>query len=588
MALRGASLILGAAAVLTAVSFKSNDAKACGGCFHGEPVPGQTESTVVTGHRMALSVSMDRTVLWDQIQYSGDPEEFAWVLPVKPGAYLELANDALFDALDGATNVNVQSPGVTCNDNSGFGGGFDSGDDWGGSRSGGCSAFACGDGAMGGEVYGAGGGAGAGVGGGSIVDPPDPVTVTHQESVGPYETVTIHSNIPGSLFTWLDEHGYQVDDAIKPIIDTYEAEGFDFIALRLIPGSGVRQMSPVRVTTPGASPVLPLRMVAAGTGANVAITLFVIGEGRWEMANFPNGQVPVENLTWDFAAGSSNYKSQREQALLQSDGWVWLTTYAHQGALLSPQATPQGVQYEYQSSVGYAHDTIFGLYAQQGIDTGADANTGCIPIALQHKWSPSKVVDPCAAATPPGGGGAGGAGAGGSGGGGANTGGSPGGAGGSPSGGAGGVGGAGGDPGCGLPVGPDEIDVKDFKCGPLDDLAIALLGMHPADVWVTRMESNLPQAALAQDLELQPEITQSFKDSWMTAPIAENVPCDDWFYSGGTGLTTRDRLAPPGKPRGPSPTTILAASTLALILAFFGRRATRRPQIARQKLPVVG
>src|SRR6185436_19779148 len=105
--------------------------------------------------------------------------------------------------------------------------------------------------------------------------PPDPVSVVHQESIGPYETVTIHSNIPGSLFNWLDMHGYAVDDAIKPMIDDYEKEGFDFIALRLIPGADVKQMQPVRVTSPGASPVLPLRMVAAGTGANVALSLFV-------------------------------------------------------------------------------------------------------------------------------------------------------------------------------------------------------------------------------------------------------------------------------------------------------------------------
>ena len=83
-------------------------------------------------------------------------------------------------------------------------------------------------------------------------------------------------------------HGYAIDPSVKPIIDAYTAEGFDFIALRLLPGQGVQQMKPVRVVTPGMSPTLPLRMVAAGTGANVAITLFVIGEGRYEAQNFPN------------------------------------------------------------------------------------------------------------------------------------------------------------------------------------------------------------------------------------------------------------------------------------------------------------
>ncbi|HEY2410275.1 MAG TPA: hypothetical protein VGI10_29925, partial [Polyangiaceae bacterium] len=79
-----------------AVSLVPAHARACGGCFHGPP-PVTSESTVVTGHRMAYAISAERTVLWDQIQYQGAPEDFAWVLPVKPGATLELSHDAWFE-----------------------------------------------------------------------------------------------------------------------------------------------------------------------------------------------------------------------------------------------------------------------------------------------------------------------------------------------------------------------------------------------------------------------------------------------------------------------------------------------------------
>ena len=97
---------------------------------------------------------------------------------------------------------------------------------------------------------------------------------------------------PEALGEWLRANGYELPASIQPTIDEYTNAGFDFIALRMKPGAGVRQMKPVRVVSPGASPVLPLRMVASGTGAEVAITLFVIGEGRWETKNFPNGVVP--------------------------------------------------------------------------------------------------------------------------------------------------------------------------------------------------------------------------------------------------------------------------------------------------------
>src|SRR5260370_38900758 len=77
-----------------AVALDARDARACGGCFHPPPSPTEVESTVVTDHRMAFSITLAQTVLWDQIRYGGKPSEFAWVLPVKPGSRVELSQDA--------------------------------------------------------------------------------------------------------------------------------------------------------------------------------------------------------------------------------------------------------------------------------------------------------------------------------------------------------------------------------------------------------------------------------------------------------------------------------------------------------------
>src|SRR4051812_3017049 len=89
-------------AVLAAAALPTADARACGGCFHEVS---QTQSTVVTGHRMAFAISPTHSVLWDQIAYAGAPASFAWVLPVKAGAVVELSNDAWFETLDAATTA---------------------------------------------------------------------------------------------------------------------------------------------------------------------------------------------------------------------------------------------------------------------------------------------------------------------------------------------------------------------------------------------------------------------------------------------------------------------------------------------------
>ena len=65
-----------------AVLARTEQSRACGGCFQG-PSP---DAAPVVAHRMAFAVSDERSVLWDQIQYSGNPTDFSWVLPVLPDA----------------------------------------------------------------------------------------------------------------------------------------------------------------------------------------------------------------------------------------------------------------------------------------------------------------------------------------------------------------------------------------------------------------------------------------------------------------------------------------------------------------------
>src|SRR5687767_5234676 len=112
-ALRAIAIAIAPLAVVVSVSPR---AAACGGCFNtaAPTQPASRTVTTVTGHRMALSISTERTVLWDQIEYSGEPEDFAWVLPVRPGAILELSTDAFFDVLTAATSARVSSPPSFC------------------------------------------------------------------------------------------------------------------------------------------------------------------------------------------------------------------------------------------------------------------------------------------------------------------------------------------------------------------------------------------------------------------------------------------------------------------------------------------
>jgi hypothetical protein len=239
----------GAAALIAGLAFEA-DARACGGCFAPE-----AEGSVVTDHRMILSISPQQTTLYDQIRYRGNPSSFAWVLPISGSAKIGLSADGASAGSDPS-----ESP---------------------------------------------------------------PVDVTKQETVGPYETVQLHSTDGNALNTWLVDHGYAVPEDVKPIITAYVDAKYDFLALKLVPGQGVQSMRPVRVTTAGASPVLPLRMVTAGTGATVGLTLWVVGEGRYEPQNFPFFAVDTKDLIFDWATYSSNYKALRADTASKLGGRGW-------------------------------------------------------------------------------------------------------------------------------------------------------------------------------------------------------------------------------------------------------------------------
>jgi hypothetical protein len=432
-------------------------ASACGGCFHQE-MPA-AETTVVTGHRMAFAISDERTVLWDQIQYAGPPADFSWVLPVRPGSYVESSRDAWFESLDAVTATRVNAPTLNCAQPD--------------------PSPGCGCGSV--ATLSA-----SGLAEGGDVDD-NGVTVIHQGTVGPYATVTLQSDDGDTLTAWLAQNGYSVPPDIAPVISEYVTEGFDFIALRLLPGAGVEQMTPVRVMTPGPPGPLPLRMVKAGVGAYVGITLYVIGEGRYALPDLSETTLATEELVWDFSAGRSNYADLREDALSENFGYSYLTTFADRGAFVKTydDAKARTLSYFVSSPTGTnnttarAYTNLADLYFAQ-----AAANDGTAAGACQNLYSvfaDTRVVESA-------------------------------------------------------PTG-DELGAPQFTCGKYDDLGAAVVGMHPANVWLNRLELDLPRDALNADCTVTLNSSQESVSNELNAVQTKNRPstCAQPIFQNGLG-----------------------------------------------------
>ncbi|EYF03302.1 Hypothetical protein CAP_5633 [Chondromyces apiculatus DSM 436] len=275
---------------------------------------------------MVLSVSPEGTTLWDQFSYSGAPESFAWVLPTKGIVEVGLSSDALFQTLEGLTQVSISSPIINCPPPPSCGIDSPSSADSGGTGGGG-----------------------------------PPVQVIAQETVGPFETVQLSSNDPDALYDWLQTHNYFVPQDLEPVIADYVAEGFNFLALKLVPGQGVDAMRPVRVTTPGAGATLPLRMVAGGTGPVTPITLWMLGEGRYEPVNFPSFQIDQSSLLWNWDESRSNYAELKQIGYNATSGRGWLIEAGEPVSTYSIEYTLTDLVNYDQEESGYTGDPAKGV-----------------------------------------------------------------------------------------------------------------------------------------------------------------------------------------------------------------------------------
>jgi hypothetical protein len=186
-------------------------------------------------------------------------------------------------------------------------------------------------------------------------------------------------------------------------------------------------------------------MVAIGTGPVTGITIWVVADGRWEPSNFPTFTIPDSQIAWDWATSSSNYETLRTTAEAQYGGRGW----------------------QIESSLELSQYSI-----EQTLESAAEYDpTGGYLVALGDGGVPD-------AASPDAGSGDEGS-------------------------------GSGSDFGSGTGDYGDGYDAGPQANASAADLAIMLAGIAAPNVRITRMRSDVAQAALSADMILQASADQS-------------------------------------------------------------------------------
>lgn len=277
-------------------------ASACGGFFcDGGPTPMPVDQT---GEDVIFVMSEGQVEAHIRIEYEGEAENFAWVIPAQsiPTSF-SVGSDAFVDSVKAAsvptygttvTSDDCQAPGLT-----GDGFGSDSG---------------AGTGSPGDDDEGDSAGNG--------------VTVEVEATVGAYDYAVLSGESADAVFDWLGENGFQQDMAALPIIEQYLEEDHYFVAIKLTGGAGVEELHPIALTFDSAEACVPLRLTAIAASEDMAVRTYFLADSRVVPQNYRH--VLVNPLKIDWSTQAQNYPEVVTRAVdaENADGRAFVTEYA--------------------------------------------------------------------------------------------------------------------------------------------------------------------------------------------------------------------------------------------------------------------
>ena len=265
-------------------------AQACGGFFC------QITPVEQNAERILFEINPDGTITTVvEISYAGEPEGFSWVVPVSETPTLLTVPPSALRLLDGATVPSIIPPPTRC-------------------ANGGNQAFR-------GAAPSAAGAEDSSDGGGGV-------NVEDLPQVGPFDPEVVSSDDPEALVAWLNENGYLITEAMEPFVAGYVASGMKFLAMKLAPGAGIADITPIGMTYAGTSPMVPISLTSVSAEPEMGVMVFIAGAGRYESSNFSNMVVDREDVQADPRNGANNYYPLLSWLIDEAGGRAFVTEFA--------------------------------------------------------------------------------------------------------------------------------------------------------------------------------------------------------------------------------------------------------------------
>ena len=324
-------------------------AQACGGTFC-DAGP-QVMPVDQTGENVLFVVEDGQVEAHVQIQYTGDPEQFAWIVPVMSLPDVQVGSDLLFQQALAATvpTFSLNTRRENC----------DNGSDR--------PAFGCSDMAASTDL-------GGGDGAGFEEDFDDPEVVA-RDVVGSFEYAVLEGGTAEGVVDWLDDNGFAQDEDAPPILSEYHADGFMFVAFKLRPGAGVEEIHPVVLRYEGDEPCVPLRLTRIAAKEDMGVRVFFLGNERVVPTNYRHVRINPVKIDW--LNLGANYEEVVTLAVDEegADGHGFVTEYAGTSTVIDGSAV-SSPRWRSEAFADATPSSLTSILRNQGLTGECDGGFG--------------------------------------------------------------------------------------------------------------------------------------------------------------------------------------------------------------------
>lgn len=161
------------------------------------------------------------------------------------------------------------------------------------------------------------------------------VTVEATYSVEEYEVMVLSAKESGGLITFLEQEGYKLPQASKPVLTSYIRQGLRFFVAKVDLGrhkrSGFQMLRPLQVRYNSPRFSLPIRLgTVNATGEQDLLVYTITPKGRVETSNYRTVPMPTDIEVPTFVKDEFGdvYRSAFEQVRMQEGRDVVVTEYA--------------------------------------------------------------------------------------------------------------------------------------------------------------------------------------------------------------------------------------------------------------------